>query len=77
MANFIYKLSYFKICQIKDYSSIMNKKIIYIKVHVTLDMCTPRDLWIPEHSMQTKIPKFITAQSGLLLPQSAHEEFAD
>ena len=31
---------------------------------LTLDTCTPRLRWIPEHSMQTRIPRLMLAQSG-------------
>lgn len=30
----------------------------------TLEMCTPRLRWIPEHSMQMQMPWLIAAQSG-------------
>jgi len=38
---------------------------------LTLEMWEPRFLWIPEHSMQTSIPRLMEAQSGFSLPQSA------
>ena len=31
---------------------------------LTLDTCTPKLRWIPEHSMQTRIPRLMLAQSG-------------
>ena len=37
----------------------------------TLEMLTPRFRWIPEHSMQTRIPRFSDAHVGLGMPQSA------
>ena len=33
---------------------------------ITFDMCTPRLLWIPEHCMHIKIPKFTLAHLGPL-----------
>lgn len=39
---------------------------------VTFDICTPRFLCTPEHSMQRSAPKFNDAQSGSEAPQSAH-----
>lgn len=35
-------------------------------------MWTPRFRWTPEHSMQTRTPRFKDAQSGSGAPQSAH-----
>lgn len=32
----------------------------------TFDMCTPRLLWIPEHCMHIKIPRFTLAHCGAL-----------
>ena len=32
----------------------------------TFDMCTPRLLWIPEHCMHMKIPRFTLAHRGPL-----------
>jgi hypothetical protein len=31
---------------------------------LTLDKCVPKFLWIPEHSIQIKVPKLRLAQSG-------------
>ena len=38
----------------------------------TLDMCTPRPRWIPEHSIHSMIPRFMDAHVGFGRPQSAH-----
>ena len=38
-------------------------------------MCTPRLRWTPEHSIQTRTPRFNDAQSGSGAPQSAHLSF--
>lgn len=35
-------------------------------MNVTFDICTPRLLWIPEHCMHMKIPKFTLAHRGPL-----------
>ena len=35
----------------------------------TREMCEPRFLWMPEHSMQTRIPRFKLAQSGSVRQQ--------
>ena len=37
----------------------------------TLDICTPRFLCTPEHSMHRRTPRFRDAQSGSAAPQSA------
>ena len=42
---------------------------------LTFDICTPRLRWTPEHSMQTRTPRFKDAQSGSGAPQSAHLSF--
>jgi hypothetical protein len=42
---------------------------------LTLEIWTPRFLCTPEHSMQSKIPKFKDAQSGSAAPQSAQKSF--
>jgi hypothetical protein len=38
----------------------------------TFDICTPRFLCTPEHSMHRSAPRFNDAQSGSEAPQSAH-----
>ena len=38
---------------------------------LTFEIWTPRPLWIPEHRMHIKIPKFQLAHRGDLAPQSA------
>mmetsp|Transcript_4130 Transcript_4130/g.13268 ORF Transcript_4130/g.13268 Transcript_4130/m.13268 type:complete len:247 (-) Transcript_4130:90-830(-) len=42
----------------------------------TLEMCTPSERWMPQHSMQTSVPYGSTAHVGSALssPQSAHAE---
>ena len=42
---------------------------------LTRDTCAPRFRWIPEHSIQIKMPKFNDAQVGLGMWQSAHDLF--
>ncbi len=42
---------------------------------LALEIWTPRFLCTPEHSMQSKIPKFKDAQSGSTVPQSAQTAF--
>mmetsp|Transcript_980 Transcript_980/g.2345 ORF Transcript_980/g.2345 Transcript_980/m.2345 type:complete len:218 (+) Transcript_980:564-1217(+) len=37
----------------------------------TCERCTPRDLWMPEHSMQINMPRFMLAQRGAGEPHSA------
>ena len=44
-------------------------------IFLTLDMCTPRSRWTPEHSMHTRTPRFKDAQSGSEAPQSAQVSF--
>merc|ERR1719445_1694369 len=39
---------------------------------LTLEMCDPRFLWIPLHSMQMRMPRLMLAQVGEAAPQSAH-----
>lgn len=41
----------------------------------TRDICEPRFLCIPEHSMQINTPRFRLAQSGSAAPQSQHLSF--
>lgn len=45
---------------------IIKRKVIFKQKNITFDICTPRLLWIPEHCIHIKIPKFTLAHLGPL-----------
>lgn len=59
----------------RSITSIVSDSHLSSMTDRTLLTWTPKLRWIPEHSIQTIIPRLVQAHSGSLTPQSAHLSF--
>lgn len=57
------------------YVQLDTRMVLFQQQNFTFEIWTPRFLWAPEHSMQTRIPRFRDAHSGLGAWHSAHFSF--